>query len=81
MIVHRVDNLFRIHWTTVSDSYRKDFFHSLYVYKRSIKAEVIYDRGPVDCARPYSSSGDHRFFDRLLKLTLIVNSRVQCDDR
>ena len=56
-------------------------FHSLYIYKRSIKTEVLYDPGLFDCARPYSSSADHSFFYLLLKLPLIVNSGVQYDDR
>ena len=31
-------------------------------YNRSIKAEAIYDAGLLNCARLYSSSGDHSFF-------------------
>ena len=42
---------------------------------------MLNDRGLFDSARPYSSSGDPSFFDLLLKLTLIVDSRVQYDDR
>ena len=31
-----------------------------------MKAEVMYDRALSNCARPYTSSGDHSFFDLLL---------------
>ena len=46
-----------------------------------MKAEVIHDQGLFDCARPHSCSEHHSVFYLLLKLTPIVNSRVQCGDR
>ena len=37
-------------------------------YKRSIKAEAIYDAGLLNCARLYASSGDHSFFNYYSRL-------------
>ena len=43
-------------------------------YNRSIKAEAIYDAGLLNCARLYSSSGDHSFsiyYSRLHPLLIL----------
>ena len=61
VIVNLVDNLLRIHWTTLSGTVAIERT-SLWVYNRSIKAEVIYDAGLFNCKRLYSSSADHSLF-------------------
>lgn len=61
VIVNRVGNLLCIHWTTLSGTVAIERT-SLWVYNRSIKAEVIYDAGLFNCERLYSSSADHSLF-------------------
>ena len=60
VIVNLVDDLLCIHWTMLSGSGRKEFKFT--EYYRSVKAKTVYNAGLLNCARLYSSFGDHRFY-------------------